>query len=149
MNALQQTPPPVRARPPLHVVAPPPARPPRRRPRPQAAPASHRAEAAERAVKLAANAILALAAAVALARLVPGLNNRQLELQELQAELQAVEARADRLKAEFDREFDPQQSVRSMQDGTQRLRQNQRQVVWLDAAPDEPEPSDVYDPLQP
>lgn len=123
MNALQ-TPPPVR-----------PTRSPRSHPRTN--PSKHRrAIAAEASVKLAVNLLISGAAITALVQLLPYSIAQQAKLQEVKAEVKTAEGRVGRLKAEFNRYFDPRQAKTIMQEQTNRLEPNQRVVVL-----EEPEPT--------
>jgi hypothetical protein len=56
---------------------------------------------------------------------------QQAQLKELQAEVVEVETRVNHLRAEFNRNFDPQQAMSVMQEQSARMHPNQRQVIWI------------------
>lgn len=92
---------------------------------------SHQALVAEVTARLGANVIIGLVAVSALVKLIPYNLDQQTKLQELQAEVKTVEKRVDQLRAEFDRHFDPQQTVSIMQEQSVRVDPNQRQIIWV------------------
>ena len=56
---------------------------------------------------------------------------QQEKLNELQVEVAAMEEQVANLRAEFDRHFDPQQTMSVMQEQSARVNPNQRQVFWM------------------
>jgi len=88
--------------------------------------------ALELTVKLAVNLVLLSAAIAALVRILPYQSSQQEKLRELSAEVNATETRVDRLRLNFNRNFDPQQARNVMQEQSYRVDPRQRQVVWLD-----------------
>ncbi|AFY65162.1 hypothetical protein [Geitlerinema sp. PCC 7407] len=94
--------------------------------------AANRAMALELTVKLAVNLVLLSAAIAALVRILPYQSSQQEKLRELSAEVNATETRVDRLRLNFNRNFDPQQARNVMQEQSYRVDPRQRQVVWLD-----------------
>lgn len=108
---------------------------PSRQPKPRARCAvrshPHRALAFEATVKLGVNVVLGVIATSALASLVPYTLAQQAKLEELQTEVAELDWQVNRLQTEFDRHFDPQQSLSVMQEQSARINPNQRQVVWV------------------
>jgi len=83
--------------------------------------------------------VVLIAAGAALIRLVPQNLAQQARLQELQTEVAFVERRVDQLQDRFNRHFDPQQTRAIMQEQSNRVDPNQRQVIWVaPAAPAAP-----------
>jgi hypothetical protein len=74
---------------------------------------------------------LGLVAVSALVRLVPYNMMQSTKLKELRTEVAEVEGRVDVLRAEFKRNFDPQQALNVMQEQSARMHPNQRQIIWL------------------
>jgi hypothetical protein len=145
MNALQPSPPPSRQaatpirRSPQPVSRPTAHRSPQRtarRPVPRTAHrtthrTTHQTIALELAARLGVNLILGVIAVSALARLLPYNLTQQAQLKQLQVEVAEVETRVDHLRAEFNRNFDPQQAMSVMQEQSARMHPNQRQVIWI------------------
>ncbi|MBD1845389.1 hypothetical protein H6F89_18650 [Cyanobacteria bacterium FACHB-63] len=102
---------------------------------------SHRILAAEAIVKLSVNAVISSAAIAALVQLIPQSISQQTKLKEIQAEVQIAETRVTRLKADFNRYFDPQQATAIVQEQTNRADPNQRLVVLDGAEPTQPAPA--------
>ncbi|PSR19552.1 hypothetical protein C8255_01380 [filamentous cyanobacterium CCP3] len=71
-------------------------------------------------------------AAVSLGRLLPYLQSQVHELEVTRAELAEAEAANTRLRADFDRYFDPAQAGRVIQEQTGYRSRSERQVVWTD-----------------
>jgi cell division protein FtsB len=90
----------------------------------------HRAIAFEVSAKLAINLLLSVAALSTLVKLLPYSGSQQARLQELQTELTAVEGRVTHLQTEFNRHFDPQQSMSVMQEQSNRVAPGQYQIIW-------------------
>lgn len=105
----------------------------RTRPQQQQAVRSNRTLAAEAIAKLGVNVVISSAAIAALVQLIPQSISQQAKLKEIQSEVQIAETRVTRLKAEFNRYFDPQQATAIVQEQTNRADPNQRLVV-LDGA---------------
>ena len=93
--------------------------------------------ALEATVKLGVNLLLATAAVSALAKLIPYHQAQQEKLAQVRAEVEQTEQRVDRVRDNFNRYFDPQQTSSVIQEQTNRIHPNQRQIVWVDrnAAP--------------
>lgn len=91
----------------------------------------HRTIAFEVSVKIGVNTVLAITAISTLVRLVPYNMAQQEKLNELQVEVAAMEEQVANLRAEFDRHFDPQQTMSVMQEQSARVNPNQRQVFWM------------------
>lgn len=113
-----------------------PVRTPRSQPRPsgqQKKRQHHQAIAIETSVKLGVNLALSGVAIAALAQLLPYSMAQHSKLQEINTEVKATEGRVGRVKAEFNRYFDPRQAKVIMQEQTNRTDPSQRQIIWEDA----------------
>lgn len=86
----------------------------------------------ELSARLGVNCFLVLVAAVSLARLVPYLQAQVQQLEVVRRELDQAEVTHARLRADFDRYFDPTQAGRVIQEQTGYRSQSERQVVWTD-----------------
>lgn len=86
----------------------------------------------ELSARLGVNCFLALVAAVSLGRLVPYLQAQVQQLETVRHELDQAEVTHARLRADFDRYFDPAQSGRIIQEQTGYRTKSERQVVWTD-----------------
>lgn len=86
----------------------------------------------ELSARLGVNCFLMLVAAVSLARLVPYLQAQVQQLEVVRRELDQAEVTHARLRADFDRYFDPAQSGRIIQEQTGYRTKSERQVVWTD-----------------
>ncbi len=93
----------------------------------------HRAIAIETSVKLGVNLALSGVAITALVQLLPYSMAQNAKLQEVKSEVKTTEGRVGKVKAEFNRYFDPRQAKVIMQEQTNRSDPNQRQIVWRDA----------------
>lgn len=92
--------------------------------------AAQRALALEVGAKLAVNSLLAVAGLVSLVRLIPYMDARTVELQQLETEVARLEGRVHQLKAEWVRQFDPNQAIGTMQEETRRIRPGDRYAIW-------------------
>jgi hypothetical protein len=86
----------------------------------------------ELSARLGVNCFLVLVAAVSLVRLVPYLQAQVQQLEVVRRELDQAEVTHARLRADFDRYFDPTQAGRVIQEQTGYRSQSERQVVWTD-----------------
>ncbi|MEA5450441.1 hypothetical protein VB780_17805 [Leptolyngbya sp. CCNP1308] len=86
----------------------------------------------ELSARLGVNCFLALVAAVSLGRLVPHLQAQAQQLEVVRRELDQAEVTNTRLRADFDRYFDPTQAGRVIQEQTGYRTKSERQVVWTD-----------------
>lgn len=93
----------------------------------------HQVLAIETTAKLVINGVFILAGFSAMIRILPYQLSQQQRLQEIRAEVKLAEARVDRLRTDFSRSFDPQQTSSIMQSQGHRVDPSQRQIVWLDA----------------
>ncbi len=93
----------------------------------------NRAIAIETSIKLGVNLALSGVAIAALVQLLPYSMAQHAKLQEIKSEVKTTEGRVGRVKAEFNRYFDPRQAKVIMQEQTNRSDPNQRQIVWGDA----------------
>ncbi len=101
----------------------------RRRSRPkQSVQPEHRWLVSEIALKLGFNGILAIGAIAALVRLLPYQQVQQLKLHEVQMQVQETERRVSELRNNFNRNFDPQQIRKIMEEQSPRLDPNQRNI---------------------
>ncbi len=91
----------------------------------------NQARALEIIVMLAVNALLSATAVVALVQLIPYQRSQQAKLQEMQSQAKVAQERVNRVKDQFNRNFDPQQARQIMQEQTNRIDPKQRQVVWI------------------
>lgn len=91
---------------------------------------THQAIAFELSTKLVVNVLLTVAAASTLLKLVPYHLVQQEKLHSIQAEVADVEGRVDQLRADFGRQFDPQQTMSVMQEQSNRVSPTQRRIVW-------------------
>jgi hypothetical protein len=91
----------------------------------------HQAIAVETGFKLSVNAVLTIVAVSALVKLIPYNLAQQSKLMEIRTDVTALEGRVDRLQAELNRQFDPQQAMSVMQAESNRVDPRQRQVLWL------------------
>ncbi len=94
----------------------------------------HYAIAIETSFKLGVNAVLAIVAVSALVKLIPYNLAQQSKLKEIKTEVAALEGRVDRLQADLNRQFDPQQAMSVMQAESNRVDPMQRQILWLPPA---------------
>jgi hypothetical protein len=99
--------------------------------RPRKSQKPHQALAIETAAKLSVNIVLILTAVSTLAKLVPYNLDQRAKLQVLEAEVLSLAGQVDALKTDFDRNFDPRQTINVMQQENIRFNPKQRQVVWL------------------
>lgn len=104
-----------------------------RTPKSSLRPQQNRVLAAEAIAKLGVNVVISGAAIAALVQLIPYSLNQQAKLKEIQAEVQTADTRVSRLKADFNRYFDPQQANAIVQEQTNRADPNQRLVVLGDS----------------
>ncbi|MBD1917050.1 MULTISPECIES: hypothetical protein [Cyanophyceae] len=86
----------------------------------------------ELSARLGVNCFLMLVAAVSLARLVPYLQAQVQQLEVVHRELDQAEVTHARLRADFDRYFDPAQAGRVIQEQTGYRTKSERHVVWTD-----------------
>lgn len=100
----------------------------------------HRELAAEASIKLCVNCVLASITVVTLMKLIPANLTQQADLERLKAEVSEAELAVAQLEQDFDRHFDPQQSINVMQEENIRFNPKQRQIVWLNptAKPEKP-----------
>ena len=91
----------------------------------------HRELQVEIIVKLLLSWVLAIGALSALVKLVPYHFSQQAKLQEIDAQVQETEQRVTKLRAELNRNFDPQQMQNLMEEYSPRLAPNQSRVFWL------------------
>lgn len=84
---------------------------------------------------LAVNVLLSATAVSALFHLVSYQRSQQAKLHELQAEVNLATARVNQATEQFNRNHDPQQARRIMQEQTNRIEPQQLQVVWTNSNP--------------
>lgn len=113
------------------------ARPPRRRTRRRSRPTLTRRLARytplfEIGARLGVNTALTVLALLALGRLVPHLQARAAQLEDVNQALARVEASTSRLKTDFGRYFDPWQAENIMQEQSGYRPPSERQVVWTE-----------------
>lgn len=125
MNAIQPSRPPLQPVEPRRVV-------PQRKSRNRRHP--YRSMAVQTTVKLTVNVLLSAAAVSALVKLLPYYQSQQEKLQEIQTEVKLTEGRVNRLRTDFNRYFDPQQTKNIMQEQSNRVNPGQRPVILLNQA---------------
>ena len=91
---------------------------------------ARRAIAFESSVKLTVNLLLAIVATTTIAKLVPYYQSQQQRLNTLQESVQGAEKKNAELRSQFDRNFDPAQAARIMQEQSGLAYPNQKQVIW-------------------
>jgi hypothetical protein len=103
-------------------------------------PSCHRYQGltAEMTAKLAVNIVLSTAAIATLMQLAPYALSQQAKLQEIQTEVQRAENRLKRLNDKLGRSFDPQQSRSVMQEQTNRVEPNKKNIFYLEKSSEEP-----------
>lgn len=97
-----------------------------RRPRP------HRTIALEATAKLVVNVLLSAVAVSGIVQLLHYQQFQQERLREMQKEVNSTQERVTRLQVDFSRYFDPQQAKNIMQEQSNRVAVNQRQIILLD-----------------
>ena len=90
----------------------------------------NRAIAAETTAKLTVNLAISIVAISTLLQLLPSYKEQQQKLQEISHEVQRTEARVQRLRSEFSRNFDPQETQQIMQEQTELQDPQELQVIW-------------------
>ena len=84
----------------------------------------------ESSVKLTVNLLLAIVATTTIAKLVPYHQSQQSRLVTLQDSVQVAERKNAELRSQFNRNFDPAQAGRIMQEQSGMSYPNQKNVVW-------------------
>jgi hypothetical protein len=82
-------------------------------------------------VKLVLSWIVTSAAIASLCKLVPYHFSQQAKLQEIDTTVQETQKRVNLLRNEFNRNFDPQQTVILMKEYSSKLDPNQSKVFWI------------------
>lgn len=115
------------------LIAPQPARRPRRRP-PLRKPARRRpwGQIGETCAQLGTGALALAVATIALVNLVPHYRAQQERLQAVRGEVERTERRVERLRARLQRNFDPQQATAVMQEQTARVDPQLWPIVFLE-----------------
>lgn len=118
-----------------------------RRRRPKAHRRSYEAIVWETSVKLVVNLLLSSCAISALLQLIPHQQETQEKLRDLEVEVKLTQERVQKAKMDFSRYFDPSQSPSLMQEYSNRVDPQKRQIIWVEPAPpesgeDEPSPSE-------
>ncbi|MBN8564658.1 MAG: hypothetical protein J0L70_29440 [Leptolyngbya sp. UWPOB_LEPTO1] len=91
--------------------------------------------AAEALIKLSVNALISTAAIAALTQLIPYGVTQQAKLKEIQTEVKTADTRVSRLKAAFNRNFDPHQASKVAQEQANVMPPDSRMVVLGDVEP--------------
>jgi len=89
----------------------------------------HQMLAAETGVKLAVNIVLSVCATSAVIQLWPHYRGVQEKLHEIQAEVNLTQGRVDKSRSDFNRYFDPSLAKTVMQEQSNRMDPQQRQVI--------------------
>ncbi|HEY9703121.1 MAG TPA: hypothetical protein V6C58_11780, partial [Allocoleopsis sp.] len=92
--------------------------------------------------KLAVNIFLSAVALGTIIQLWAYYNSQQSKLGEIKTEVKQTEKRVNRLRSDFNRNFDPQQSQSIMQEQSPLIDPSQRQILWLDKNPPEEDQGD-------
>lgn len=87
--------------------------------------------AREVSLKILANSILSVVAIVALVRLIPYQLKQEAKIQEVKREAQETQSRVSKLRENFNRNFDPAQSRKIMQELTPKVDPNQRRIFFI------------------
>ncbi|WP_427160576.1 hypothetical protein ACQFX9_02620 [Aliinostoc sp. HNIBRCY26] len=90
---------------------------------------SYKVMAVEVTAKVIVNVAISTAAISALVKLVPYNLSHQGKLREVSTEVKQLEKRVSKLQDELNRNFDPRQAKRVMQQQTYRFEPNQRPVI--------------------
>jgi len=101
---------------------------------------ARQAIAVESAVKLTVNLLLAIIATTTIAKLVPHYQSQQARLDTLQTAVTDAERRNAELRSQFDRNFDPAQAGRIMQEQSGMAYPNQKQIIWTESVEDSQNP---------
>lgn len=96
----------------------------------QPRPNPHRSVTVEATVKLTVNLALSSVAIVTLVQLLPYRTSQEAKLQELHVAVQSSTVRLQKSKRQFTRYFDPYQARAIMQEQSNRLDAQQRQIIW-------------------
>ena len=99
---------------------------------------ARRAIALESSVKLTINLLLAIVATTTIAKLVPYYQTQQERLASLEESVTVAERKNAELRREFDRNFDPAQTSRVMQEQSGMGYPNQKRVIWESAPATKP-----------
>ncbi|MGI0488338.1 hypothetical protein ACN4EK_23080 [Pantanalinema rosaneae CENA516] len=91
---------------------------------------AYRAIVYEASAKLAVNVVVSVAATAALIQLIPYRSSQEVRLQELQAAVQSTSDRVQRVQASFNYYFDPSQTREIMQEQSNRIDPQRRQIIW-------------------
>ena len=100
---------------------------------------ARRAIALESSVKLTVNLLLAIVATTTIAKLVPYHQSQQARLGTLEESVTVAERKNAELREEFDRNFDPAQTSRIMQEQSGMGYPNQKKVIWTEPLAAEPD----------
>lgn len=93
---------------------------------------ARQAIAFESSVKLTVNLLLAILALTTIAKLVPYYRAQQQRLATLEASVEAATLKNAELRSQFDRNFDPTQAARIMQEQSGLTYPNQKKVIWTE-----------------
>lgn len=91
---------------------------------------AYRAIVYEISAKLAVNVVVSVAATTALIQLIPYRSSQEVRLQELQAAVQSTSDRVQRVQSSFNYYFDPSQTREIMQEQSNRIDPQRRQIIW-------------------
>ncbi|MEB3289208.1 MAG: hypothetical protein VKI82_04790 [Leptolyngbya sp.] len=86
----------------------------------------------ELSARLAVNGVITVASLVALSHLIPYIQTQTNRLDQVSHALDAATTSHTKLKAEFDRYFDPAQASRLMQEYSGYKAPQDRHIVWLE-----------------
>ncbi len=89
----------------------------------------------ESSVKLTVNLLLAIVATTTIAKLVPYYQSQQSRLTTLQESVQVAERKNVELRSQFNRNFDPTQAARIMQEQSGMSYPSQKNIIWEKPTP--------------
>ena len=85
----------------------------------------------EISLKIFVNSVLSVVAVIALAKLIPYQLKQQAKQQEMNRETKEIESRVGQLRENFNRNFDPTQSRKIMQELSPKVDPNQRRIFFV------------------
>ncbi|PSF38626.1 hypothetical protein C7H19_03725 [Aphanothece hegewaldii CCALA 016] len=91
----------------------------------------HQGIAIEASLKIGMNVILSIASVTALIKLWPYQEIQQAKLAEVRRAVAESEIRVDQLRNQLNRNFDPEQTKKLMQEQSYRVDPNQRRIFWM------------------
>lgn len=93
---------------------------------------SQRGDAMESIAMLSVNVLLMMVALIALVKLIPYNLAQRTKIQTLELEVSALQERVNNLRGHFSRYADPQQTESVMREQSDRMREGQARIIWLE-----------------